>query len=106
MDVKEIIEMGGLVELAGPLLIFLRAGDVEPAYMGEDAFVIAAVRADAVLRVETLEGNKVTGILECPGRVVVCNDGAQELEEAHGLEFIASAMDLEKALWSVYKEEA
>lgn len=102
MDVKELIDMGGFVELTGPLLVFLSAADVSDDLAAADKVYPFTLYEGSMLKLALKDDNAIQGAIvhAAPPSNTKYDFGCEP--DAYGvidgLPFLTSAMDLVQAL--------
>lgn len=100
MDIKEIVQMGGLIELTYPLMVFVKLRDFEELASDEDeAYGIFILGVGSTLKVETIDDNRVAGrIIEAAKVVLQAANTFHKFDGLGPVPFVTSINDLHVSL--------
>jgi len=99
-QLDEIIELGGLVELTSPLMLFVDRNELDAE--GKPTYAIIFVNTKSILRILEVKDNGVYGEIEVSSEAVGLkqNQEVGRVSDLTGKRFVTSTRDLEGAIYT------
>lgn len=91
MNIKEIIELGGVVELTAPLMIFISAE--------ADMYQVVWLREKSIVKIEHAQENAIYGIVTSTENPFTLDGDEVCKSDLKDEKFITTLVDLEKAIY-------